>query len=60
MMGKTTIYMSDNENLLPVPKTELLGNSLRPPDREYQKKEKEAIIIKKDLPADHLTATYWG
>jgi hypothetical protein len=46
--------------LLPVPKTGLFGDSLSHPDSDYQKKEKELATIKKDLPADHLTATYWG
>ena len=59
-MEKTSIYRSDKERLLPVPKTELSGDSLRPPNRDYQEKENEALITKKGLPADHLTATYWG
>ena len=60
MLRKSRIYTSDNEHLLPVPETELLGNSLRAPNSDYEKKGKEAIIIKKELPAEHLTATYWG
>ena len=60
MLRKSRIYISDNEHLLPVPETELLGNSLRAPNNDYEKKEKEPIIIKKELPAEHLTATYWG
>jgi hypothetical protein len=60
MMEKSGIYISDNRQLFPVPKTEMFGDSLEPSDSYYQKKEKEVVIIKKDLPADHLTATYWG
>jgi len=50
MLRKSRIYISDNEHLLAVPETELLGNSLRAPNSDYEKKEKEAIIIKKELP----------
>ena len=38
----------------------LFADSLRPLNSDYQKKEKDATIVEKDLPADHLTATYWG
>ncbi len=59
MMEKNSIYISDNRQLSPVPKTELFADFLEPSDNDYQKKEQE-VVIKKYLPADHLTATYWG
>ncbi len=61
MMRKSSTYIIPrNEHLLPVQKTELFGDSRRAPSIDYEKKEEEAIIVKKDLPADHLIATYWG
>ncbi len=59
MTEKSIIYISDDNQLLPIPKTGLLHESLSDRDRDYEK-EKAVIVIKKDLPADHLTATYWG
>jgi hypothetical protein len=55
-----SMYISDNRQLFPAFKADLFVNHLRPLNSDYQKKEKDATIIEKDLPADHLTATYWG
>jgi hypothetical protein len=55
-----SIYISDNRQLFSDFKPGLFADSLRPLNSDYQKKEKDATIVEKDLPADHLTATYWG
>jgi hypothetical protein len=55
-----SMYISDNRQLFPAFKVDLFVNPLRPLNSDYQKKEKDAAIIRKELPADHLTATYWG
>ena len=55
-----SMYISDNLQLLPAFKAGLFVNSLRPLNSVYQEKEKDSTIIEKELPADHLTATYWG
>jgi hypothetical protein len=60
MVERSSIYTSDNEQLLPLPKTGPLRDSLSQPETDHQKIKKAAVIIKKDLPADHLTAIYWG
>jgi hypothetical protein len=60
MEEMNSMYISGDRQLFPAPNTGLFGYSLRPLNSDHQKKEKDATIIKKDLPADHLTATYWG
>ncbi len=60
MMKKSSVYISENKQSLPVPKTARSADSLVASNSDYVKEEKAAIIMKKDLPADHLTATYWG
>ena len=49
-----------NRQLFSAFKPVLFVDSLRPLNSDYQKTEKDATIIEKDLHDDHLTATYWG
>jgi len=60
MEERNSIYISDNLQLFSAFKSGLFVDSLRPVNSDYQKEEKDATIIEKDLSADHLTATYWG
>ena len=55
-----SMYISDNRQLFSAFKPGLFVDSQRPLRSDYQKKEKDAMIIEKNRPADHLTATYWG
>ncbi|HVO64937.1 MAG TPA: hypothetical protein VMT12_00510 [Syntrophales bacterium] len=60
MEETNNIYIPDNRQLFSASKTGLFWNSLRPLSSDYQEKGKDETIIEKNLPADHLTATYWG
>jgi hypothetical protein len=53
MEEMNSMYISGDRQLFPAPKTGLFGYSLRPLNSDHQKEEKDATIIKKDLPADH-------
>lgn len=54
------IYIPDNRQLFLASRTGLSWDSLSPLNSDYQEKGKDETIIKKNLPAHHLTATYWG
>jgi hypothetical protein len=60
MEETNSMYISDNQQLFSAFKPGLFADSLRPLNSDYQKKEKDATVIEKDFPADHLTVTYWG
>jgi len=60
MEETNSMYISDNQQLLSAFKPGQFADFLRPLNNDYQKKEEDATMIEKDLPADHLTATYWG
>ena len=60
MEETNSMYISDNRQLFSAFKPDLIVDSVRSLNSDYQKKGKDATIIEKDLPADHLTATYWG
>jgi hypothetical protein len=40
--------------------TDHVRDLAKPPSSDYREKEKEFLTIKKSLPPDHMTATYWG
>jgi hypothetical protein len=60
MKETKNIYVSDYQRLFPIQETRPVGYLLRPSTSDCRKKEKEQLIIDKDLTDDHLTATYWG
>jgi len=60
MKEKNSMHISNNRLLFPASQNGLFGDSERPLNSDYQKKEKDTTKMEKDIPADHLTATYWG
>jgi hypothetical protein len=60
MKETKNIYISDDQQWFSIPETKPVRDSLRLPESDYRKKEKELLTINKGIPADHLTATYWG
>jgi len=60
MKETNNMYIPDNRQLFSASKTGLFLDSLRPLNSDYQEEEKDETIIEKNLPADHLTASYWG
>ena len=58
-MGNTSsMYISDKQELRVLKETDHVRDLAKPPSSDYQ--EKELPTIKKSLPPDHMTATYWG
>jgi len=54
------IYISDYQRLFQQQETSPVGDLFRPSKGDYQKQEREQLIINKGLTDDHLTATFWG
>jgi hypothetical protein len=46
--------------LVPVQEHDQNGFSWKSPKDEYHEKENKLPLMRKDLPPDNLTATYWG
>ena len=60
-MGNTSsMYISDKQELRVLKETDHVRDLAKPPSSDYREKEKEFLTIKKSLPPDHMTATYWG
>ena len=54
------MYISDEQKPRVSEETDHVRDLAKPPSSNYWEKEKELLTIKKSLPPDHMTATYWG
>jgi len=60
MQKLKSTFISDDHQRSFIPKTEPVVNLFRIHESDYQNKGEEMLTINKNIPDDHLTATYWG
>jgi hypothetical protein len=60
MENTNSMYISDKQELRVFMEADPVRDLSKPPASDYREREKEFLTIKKSLPPDHMTATYWG
>jgi hypothetical protein len=58
MENTNSMYISDEQEFRVSKETDHVRDLSKLPASDYR--EKEFLAMKKSLPPDHMTATYWG
>ena len=60
MEEKNSIYIFDDRLLFSAFNNGLYGRTIESANSDDQNRERDVTMVETDLPAEHLTATYWG